>query len=140
MLWLLQAVTMAVETKTAKGPGLLTPIVAPLSMAVTVSIYLITTILVGSLLDFCGYLLGWWGVDHQLNVLAAEIQYLGDNFTVSVFGQPPVTLALSISREVQYHLCDVTYYWVGTVEIFHLSHAAYDSYSTGYFQVLCAKS
>lgn len=92
---------MATETKTAKGPGLLTPIVAPLSMAITVSIYLITTILVGSLLDFSGYLLGWWGVDHQLNVLATEIQYLGDNFTVSVFGQPPAELALSISREVQ---------------------------------------
>lgn len=92
---------MSSDSKTVKGPGLLSPIVVPFGMAITVILYLLTTILLGTIIDFIGYLIGWWERDHQLTVLATEIQYLGNNFTASVFGVPPADLALSISQKVQ---------------------------------------
>lgn len=70
-------------------------------MTITIVGYIIASVIFGTLLDILGYFLGWWPQDHQLSVLAEDINYLGQNFTTSIFGIPPAEVALSIAKKVK---------------------------------------
>lgn len=82
----------------------MTPIVLPIKVFLTLTGYLLMSIVLGTTVDYLGIWLGWWDHTHQLHILAADIQYLGDNFTVSVFGQPPAELALAIGQTIKSYL------------------------------------
>lgn len=84
-----------------KKPSLLAPLTRPLGILINSVSFLLVSIVIGTLIDWTGLLLGWWNRDHQLNVLTGDITYLGRHFTTSVFGLPPAQIALMISRKVQ---------------------------------------
>lgn len=81
--------------------SLLTPITLPLSIMLSVSSYLLLSIILGTVIDWLGVVLGWWDNNHQLAVLKSDILYLGENFTTSIAGVSPADLAVSISQQVQ---------------------------------------
>lgn len=83
-----------------KRPSLVAPLTRPLGILINSAFFLLVSILIGTLIDWAGLLLGWWDRDHQLKVLTSDIAYLGRHFTTSVFGLPPAQIAMLISREV----------------------------------------
>ncbi len=84
-----------------KGPSKVSPITVPIRLVFKVSLYLLISVIFSTVIDFVGMYLDWWGKDHQLNVLADDIVYLGNNFTVSIFGQSPAELAIAISQVIK---------------------------------------
>lgn len=87
-----------------RGPSKVSPITVPLKIVFAITGYLVVSIVFGTLIDYLGIWLDWWGYDHQFGVLAADISYLGKNFTMSIFGQPPAELAIEISTEVKRYM------------------------------------
>ena len=83
-----------------KRPSLLSPLTRPLGLAVSIAGFLLVSTLIATLIDWVGMLMGWWDRRHQLHVLTSDIQYLGSNFTTSVFGLAPAEIAMTISRKV----------------------------------------
>lgn len=82
----------------------LSPIFAAFSLSVSVVSYLFFSIVVSVLIEWLGMYLGWWGKDHILLTMREDLNYLGANFTTSVFGVPPQEVALLIAKYVNHYL------------------------------------
>lgn len=111
-----------------KRPSKLSPITVPLTIAKKTIGYLFLSIIIGTAVDYLGYFLDWWEYDHQLQVLASDIGYLGDNFTISIFGQPPAELALAISQRIKQWMTFSIY--IGHQEFFFMQMVK------GFFQLV----
>lgn len=53
---------------------------------VSLMMCLIASVIVGTLIEWGGMFLGFWGKTHAQEVLVQELSYLGNNFTVTLFG------------------------------------------------------
>ncbi|MBS9781386.1 MAG: TIGR03747 family integrating conjugative element membrane protein [Gammaproteobacteria bacterium] len=87
-----------------KGPSKVSPITGPLKLLWQLFLYLFFSIILSTVIDYAGMWFEWWGKDHQLKVLSSDIVYLGNNFTISIFGRSPAELALSISQLIKDYL------------------------------------
>ncbi len=101
-----------------RGPSKLAPITVPLKIILQVSSYLVASIIIGTLIDYLGMWLDWWDASHQMQVLAKDIGYLGENFTMSIFAKPPAEVAIEISRYVQRFMTPSIY--IGHQDFFFL--------------------
>ena len=68
----------------------------PFSMVFIVASYLVGSILVSILLEWGGMLFGLCDYDHAAHVLEQEFAYLGDNFTMTLFGISAQDAALRV--------------------------------------------
>ena len=68
----------------------------PFSMVFIVASYLVGSILVSILLEWGGMLFGLCDYDHAAHVLEQEFAYLGDNFTMTLFGISAEDAALRV--------------------------------------------
>lgn len=76
--------------------GLFGLIFLPFSMVFIVAGYLVGSILVSILLEWGGMLFGLCDYDHAAHVLEQEFAYLGDNFTMTLFGISAEDAALRV--------------------------------------------
>ena len=81
--------------------GLFGLIFLPFSMVFVVASYLVGSILVSILLEWGGMLFGLCDYDHAAHVLEQEFAYLGDNFTMTLFGISAEDAALRVIRFFQ---------------------------------------
>ena len=84
--------------------GLFGLIFLPFSMVFVVASYLVGSILVSILLEWGGMLFGLCDYDHAAHVLEQEFAYLGDNFTMTLFGISAEEAALRVIHFFQGNL------------------------------------
>ncbi len=87
-----------------QGPSKVSPITGPLKLLWHLFLYLFFSIILSTVIDYAGMWFEWWGKDHQLKVLSSDIVYLGNNFTISIFGRSPAELAITISQFIKDYL------------------------------------
>lgn len=92
------------EERRKRFNAVFSPITWPLGKILATIKFIFVSIMLGTLIDWLGMWLGWWGNNHQLEVLTKDIAYLGANFTVSIFGIPPADLAIRIGQTIQSYL------------------------------------
>lgn len=66
--------------------GVFSLILSPIGIAVGIVSYLVISILVSTAIEWVGMGLGYWDSNHARNVLVQEFEYLGDNFSTTIFG------------------------------------------------------
>ena len=84
--------------------GLFGLIFLPFTMVFVVASYLVGSILVSILLEWGGMLFGLCDYDHAAHVLEQEFAYLGDNFTMTLFGISAEEAALRARPPAQIHV------------------------------------
>ena len=84
--------------------GLFGLIFLPFTMVVVVASYLVGSILVSVILEWGGMLFGLCDYDHAAHVLEQEFAYLGDNFTMTLFGISAEEAALRVIHFFQGNL------------------------------------
>jgi len=84
--------------------GLFGLIFLPFTMVFVVASYLVGSILVSVILEWGGMLFGLCDYDHAAHVLEQEFAYLGDNFTMTLFGISAEEAALRVIHFFQGNL------------------------------------
>ena len=84
--------------------GLFSLIFLPLTMAFVVASYLVGSVLLSIALEWGGMLFGLCDYDHAARVLEQEFAYLGDNFTMTLFGVSAQDAALRVIHFFQGNL------------------------------------
>lgn len=85
-------------TKTAqrsKGSAI-NLIFKPVGWGLDIIVYIAFSIMLGTLIEWCGLFFGLYPTDHAKQILQTELLYLGDNFTTTLFGVSAQRLAQQI--------------------------------------------
>ena len=69
-----------------KKRGVFSFIFAPVGIALTIVVYLILSIFISTVIEWFGMATGYWDRFHARDVLIRELAYLGDNFSMTLFG------------------------------------------------------
>ncbi len=76
-------------------PGALNLLFKPIGIAVTCVFYLFISIIISTLIEWVG-MTWWWQKNHAETVLLQEFSYLGDNFSMTLFGISAEQAAMAI--------------------------------------------
>lgn len=82
-------------------------ILMPIGNAISIIYYLAISIFISTIIEWLGMLLGYWGHDHAKNILLKEFSYMGDNFSMTLFGLSAHDTAMHVVNYFQSWLIDI---------------------------------
>lgn len=82
-------------------------IFTPFGWFIGIAIYIVISIIVGTLIEWAGMLF-FWNNNHAEKILYKEFQYLGNNFSTTIFGMSARDTAISIIQWLNSHIMTLT--------------------------------